>query len=53
MRFGFKLRHVRLSDCGRYERLLMVLALGWICWETYARRLASSVRLLRPAVVPA
>lgn len=28
VRWGFKLRHVRLSQCRRYERLMMVLALA-------------------------
>jgi hypothetical protein len=87
VRWGFTLRHVRLSACGRYERLMMVLALatlflasvgaraerdrrhrrwmantsrqrtlswltlGRMCWEEYGTRLASCVRLLRPAVV--
>ena len=86
VRWGFKVRHVRLSECGRYERLMMVLALatlflasvgaraerdrvhrrwmantsrrrtlcwvmlGRMCWETYARKLAACVRLLRPAM---
>ena len=85
VRWGFKLRHVRLSQCRRYERLMMVLAmatlflvsvgaraerdlrhrrwmantsrrrtltwltLGQMCWEEYAKGLASCVRLLRPA----
>lgn len=87
VRWGFKLRHVRLSQCRRYERLMMILALatlflvsvgaraerdlrhrrwmantsrrrtlswltlGQMCWEEYAKRLASCVRLLQPAVV--
>lgn len=28
VRWGFKLRHVRLSECRRYERLMMVVALA-------------------------